>query len=139
MADGSWNKITGAERVTSTVRGDAINAEDDGVKELEDMYNLPGMLTAAEADCLYSLGKFNQCVGVIVEFGSWKGKSIVVLVRGAAKVHSEKIYAIDPHRILPKEGYLEDTEATFRENIKEAGVLDQVVPMVMTSEEAARG
>lgn len=109
------------------------------MKELESAYKLPGMLTQHEVDCLYQLGQFNDQKGVIVEIGSWKGKSTVALALGAAKVHSEKIYAIDPHRILPEEGYLEDTEATFRENIKQAGVLDQVVPMVMTSEEAARG
>ena len=111
----------------------------DGVKELEDVYNLPGMLTPAEVDCLYSLGQFNQRDGVIVEIGSWKGKSTVALGRGAAKVHHEKIHAIDPHEILPEEKYFEDTEAEFLANIKQAGVDSQVVPLIMTSEEAARG
>jgi predicted O-methyltransferase YrrM len=111
----------------------------DAVKELEDVYKLPGMLTIGEVDCLYRLGQFDQREGVIVEIGSWKGKSTIALARGAAKVHSEKIYAIDPHRVLPEEGYFEDTEAAFLANIKQAGVEDQVVPLVMTSEEAARG
>jgi predicted O-methyltransferase YrrM len=111
----------------------------DGVKELEDVYNLPGMLTPAEVDCLYSLGQFNQCAGVIVEIGSWKGKSTVALARGAAKVHAEKIHVIDPHKILPEEKYFEDTEAEFLANIKQAGVDSQIVPLIMTSAEAARG
>ena len=96
------------------------------------------MLTDHEVDCLYQLGQFNDKQGVIVEIGSWKGKSTVALALGAANVHTEKIYAIDPHRIMPEEGYLEDTEAEFLANIRQAGVEHQVVPMVMTSEAAAK-
>lgn len=107
------------------------------LKNLESVYQLPGMLTTHEVDCLYRLGQFNDRQGVIVEIGSWKGKSTVALGLGAAKVHSEKIYAIDPHRIMPEEGYLEDTEAEFLANIKRAGVDHQVVPMIMTSQAAA--
>jgi len=109
------------------------------MKELDDVYHLPGMLTLAEIDCLFQLGQFNRYNGVIVEIGSWKGKSTVALARGASKVHNEKIYAIDPHKILPEEGYQEDTEAEFRATIKQGGVDDRVVPLIMTSAEAARG
>jgi len=108
------------------------------VKNLESVYQLPGMLTTHEVDCLYRLGQFSEQKGVIVEIGSWKGKSTVALALGAAKVNAEKIYAIDPHRIMPEEGYLEDTEADFLANIKQAGVENQIVPMVMTSEAAAQ-
>jgi predicted O-methyltransferase YrrM len=109
------------------------------VKELDDVYHLPGMLTAAEVDCLFRLGQFNQCQGVIVEIGSWKGKSTVALARGSAKGSNEKIYAIDPHSILPEERYFEDTKSEFLANVARAGVADRVIPMVMTSEEAAKG
>jgi predicted O-methyltransferase YrrM len=78
--------------------------ESEAVKELDDIYPMPGMLTAAEVDCLFKLGQFNQCEGVIVEIGSWKGKSTLALARGAARVHKEKIYAIDPHRLQREEG-----------------------------------
>jgi predicted O-methyltransferase YrrM len=109
------------------------------VKELDDVYHLPGMLTPAEVDCLFQLGQFNQRQGVIVEIGSWKGKSTVALARGSAKKTDEKIYAIDPHSILPEERYFEDTTSEFLANVDRAGVKDQVIPMVMTSEEAAKG
>lgn len=109
------------------------------MQELEDVYRLPGMLTLAEIDCLFQLGQYDQRNGVIVEIGSWKGKSTVALARGARKVNGAKIYAIDPHKILPEEGYYEDTEAEFRATLLQAGVDDCVVPMIMTSEEAARG
>jgi MMP 1-O-methyltransferase len=108
------------------------------VKELEDVYHLPGMLTPAEVDCLFHLGQFNQRQGVIVEIGSWKGKSTVALARGSAKKNAEKIYAIDPHSVLPEEGYFEDTKSEFLANVARARVEDRVVPMIMTSQEAAK-
>jgi predicted O-methyltransferase YrrM len=109
------------------------------VKQLEDVYHLPGMLTPAEVDCLFHLGQFNQRQGVIVEIGSWKGKSTVALARGSAKKTHEKIYAIDPHSILPEERYFEDTKSEFLANVARAGIEDGVVPMIMTSQEAAKG
>ena len=109
------------------------------MKKLDDIYPMPGMLTAAEVDCLFKLGQFNQCEGVIVEIGSWKGKSTIALARGAAVTHGEKIFAVDPHKPLAEEGYTEDTEAEFLDNIQKAGVADRVVPMTMTSQDAARG
>lgn len=109
------------------------------MNELEEIYALPGMLTYAEVDCLFKLGQFNQRNGVIVEIGSWKGKSTVALARGASKSHGEQIYAIDPHSVLPEEGYLEDTKAEFLANIKQAGIESRVVPLIMTSADAARG
>ena len=107
--------------------------------ELADVYQAPGMLTATEVDFLYRLGRLNHCGGVIVEIGSFKGKSTIALARGAAATHGAMVYAIDPHRIQPEEGYLEDTEGEFLANIKKAGVGKQVVPMIMTSEAAAKG
>jgi MMP 1-O-methyltransferase len=109
------------------------------VKELADVYKVPGMLTAHEVDCLFLLGQIDHCDGVIVEIGSWKGKSTIALARGAATTHREKIYAIDPHAVQPEEGYLDDTRAEFLANLKQAGVDSQVVPMIMNSEKAAHG
>jgi MMP 1-O-methyltransferase len=109
------------------------------VKELDDVYHLPGMLTPAEVDCLFQLGQFNQRQGVIVEIGSWKGKSTVALARGSAKKTDENIYAIDPHSILPEERYFEDTKSEFLANVARAGIKDRVIPMIMTSQEAAKG
>jgi predicted O-methyltransferase YrrM len=96
------------------------------------------MLTNDEVDFLYRLGQFNHCAGAIVEIGSFKGKSTVALARGAAATHGAPVYAIDPHCIQPEEGYLEDTEAAFLANIEAAGVASHVVPLIMTSEAAAK-
>lgn len=108
------------------------------MNELDIVYNTPGMLTQSEIECLYRLGQFNDQKGVIVEIGSWKGKSTIALALGTAKVKGEKIYAIDPHRIMPEEGHMEDTEAEFLANIERSGVSEHIVPMIMSSEAAAR-
>lgn len=109
------------------------------VREVADVYKIPGMLTDGEVDFLYRLGQVNHCAGVIVEIGSFKGKSTIALARGAAATHKAQVYAIDPHRIQPEEGYLEDTEAAFLANLKKGGVENQVVPMMMTSDAAVKG
>ncbi len=109
------------------------------MKELYEILEVPGMLTQNEVEYLYRLGQINSGKGVIVEIGSWKGKSTISLARSSIAAGGEKVYAVDPHKPLAEEGYFEDTEAEFRKNIKEAGVEACVVPMVMTSEAAAKG
>lgn len=49
------------------------------------------MLTRAEVECLFRLGQFNERDGVIVEIGSWKGKSTAAFGRGAASAHADKV------------------------------------------------
>ena len=101
-----------------------------------------GLLSDAETECLYLLAK--KCGGsTIVEIGSWKGKSTVCLALGSKAGGSGKVFAIDPHSGLAdscaKLYYPEDTGPIFRENIKRARVDDIVTPLVMKSEEAAKG
>ena len=54
-------------------------------------------------------------------------------------ISGEKVYAVDPHKVLAEEDYLEDTKAEFLNNLKEAGVESHVVPMVVSSKEAVKG
>ena len=93
-----------------------------------------GWLTENEAKYLYSLAYRGPGKGALVEIGSWKGKSTIVLATGSRAAGRERVYAIDHHKGgLDQEGlgYVEvDTEAEFRQNIKNAGIEDYVVPMV---------
>ena len=61
------------------------------------------MLTRAEVECLFRLGQFNERDGVIVEIGSWKGKSTAALERGAASAHADKVSTPSiPIEFVPK-------------------------------------
>ena len=101
-----------------------------------------GWLTQNEAKYLYSLAYRGPGKGALVEIGSWKGKSTIVLATGSRAAGRERVYAIDHHKGgLDQEGlgYVEvDTEAEFRQNIQSAGIEDYVVPMVMKSSEAVQ-
>ena len=101
--------------------------------------NIEGWLTNSEGEYLYSLAKNGQAKGVIVEIGSWKGKATIWLAAGTKQAKREKVYAIDHHRGSIEHGANVWTYPEFERNIKQAGIDDVVVPIIMKSEEAARG
>jgi predicted O-methyltransferase YrrM len=101
--------------------------------------HVPGWLTDAEGELLFNLAKECTGRGVIVEIGSWKGKSTIWLGRGSQAGQGVKIYAIDPHEGTPghkRQGEL-STLDEFKKNLSQAGVADLVVPLVATSGTAA--
>lgn len=101
-----------------------------------------GWLGKREGPYLYSLAKIGSTNGVIVEIGSWKGRSTIWLAKGSEAVHGGKVYAIDPHVGSPelKElGYQEKhTLEEFSLNIRMAGVESVVKPVVKTSVDAMK-
>ena len=112
-------------------------------KELEKTSDLEksidGWLTEKEGVCLYELAKKCSGKGVIVEIGSWKGKSTVCLAKGALAGNKSKVYAVDPHKdSMEHKEFMEgkSTFEEFEENIKSAGVKDCVEPLVKASKEA---
>ena len=50
---------------------------------LKEIKTIDGWLSPNEAELLFNLTKRNPYDGVIVEIGSWKGKSTVCLGRGS--------------------------------------------------------
>lgn len=115
-----------------------MNIQEQEVIEL--VQDVGGWLTNEEAITLYSLAKNCTGEGVIVEVGSWMGKSTICLGKGSLAGCRAKVYTIDPHTGAGGI-YGEDiwTFDTFKENIRAAGVSDIVVPLVSTSEEASKG
>ncbi len=98
---------------------------------------IQGWLAGTEGALLYSLAKKCNPNGVIVEIGSWKGKSTIFLARGSKAGQGAGVYAIDSH-----EGNAEvlvdiPTFDEFKKNIANAQLADIVVPIVKTSQEAA--
>jgi len=97
-----------------------------------------GYLSGPEGELLYRLAR-NCCGrGVIVEIGSWKGRSTIWLAFGSREGTGRKIIAVDPH-VSYSEMPTGNSFREFRQNLKNAGVEEMVEPVVKTSEEAARG
>ncbi len=124
----------------NTTRVEYQEQEYEEVKKLVD--RVDGWIGKREANYLYLLAKEGAKKGAIVEIGSWKGKTTTLLAKASQAVRGKQVYAIDPHKGGPdqeKSGYKEvNTEAEFRKNIRDAGLEDIVIPMVMTSERAAK-
>jgi len=92
---------------------------------------LPGWLSYEEGETLYELAKACRGRGVIVEIGSWRGKSTMCLGLGSKAGNRVPIYAIDPHS--------EHTFGDFTKNVEAAGISDIVTPMPGRSQELAEG
>jgi len=87
------------------------------------------------------LAKRCRAPGVIVEIGSWKGRSTICLASGSLAGNGVPVYAVDPHTGSSEHhrhfGEVWTLE-TFRSNVRRAGVDHIVRPIVQTSEAAAR-
>ena len=90
-----------------------------------------GWLAPAEAEALFEAAKSCTGRGVIVEIGSWKGKSTICLARGSQAGACLAVYAIDRHTDRSYEA--------FQRNITRAGVADRVHPIRSRSQDAADG
>ena len=103
---------------------------------------IDGWLTEPSSNLLYSLAKNCKGKGIIVEIGSWKGRSTTALGFGSKAGKKVKILAIDHHTGSPFERQLFDkpiwTFEEFKRNIKKAKIDDMVIPKVATSEEVAK-
>jgi predicted O-methyltransferase YrrM len=100
-----------------------------------------GWLTDKEGELLYNFAKNCTGKGVIVEIGSWKGKSTIWLGKGSKSGNKVKVYAIDPHVGSSEHRRIHGNIWTFEEfakNIKNAEVDDIIVPIVKTSKEASK-
>lgn len=90
---------------------------------------LPGWLSYEEGETLYRLAESCTGSGVIVEIGSWRGKSTTCLGLGSKAGNGVKIFAVDRH-----------TDGTFPDwerNVQAAGVEDLVTPIKGLSQELA--
>jgi predicted O-methyltransferase YrrM len=100
---------------------------------------IDGYLFDEEGPFLMSLAQ--QCTGqgVIVEIGSYCGKSTVWLATGSQCGAGVTVYAIDHHEGSPEhqvDTTFHGTEKRFRDTIRGAG-LDGIVTAVVTTSEAA--
>lgn len=107
-------------------------------KELADA--IEGWLGDREGEALFYLAKNCTGKGVIVEIGSWKGKSTIWLGKGSLAGNRVTIYAIDTHTGSSEHKDLYGNVWTYEEfqnNIKNAGLNDVVRPVRKKSSTAA--
>ncbi len=103
--------------------------------------NIDGWISEIETKFLYDTAKKLRTGGVIVEIGSWKGRSTICLALGSKEGGEAKVYAIDPHTGSPDlvaPGEKVWTYDQFIKNDREAGVADLIIPVVSTAEEAIK-
>ena len=93
--------------------------------------DIPGWLTDEEGEALFELARSCRGDGVIVEIGSWKGKSTVCLGLGSQAGNKLPIYAVDPHA--------DYRFGDFKDNIERAGISELVRPIASLSQPAADG
>ena len=91
--------------------------------------DVPGWLTDEEGEALYELARRCSGRGVIVEIGSWKGKSTICLGLGSRAGAGVRIYAVDPHA--------DYRFGDFKANVERAGIADLVTPIASLSQPAA--
>lgn len=108
-------------------------------KVLKITRHIDGWLSDREGIFLYEMA--SQCTGkgVIVEIGSWHGKSTIWLAAGSKDFSNTKVYAIDHHQgseetTIARSSY--NTFSIFKQNILKVGLDDIVEPIIMTSEQA---
>ena len=111
-------------------------------KIVRDIFDrIEGLLEEKEGELLYNIAKDCRVEkGVIVEIGSFKGRSTICLGKGSKGGNQARIYAIDPHMgtSVHKFFKIPQTYDEFKKNIKIAGIDDVVFPIFKTSKEAAK-
>ena len=100
-----------------------------------------GQISEKECLLLYTLAK-RVSKGVIVEVGSYRGRSTVALALGTRAGAKVPVYAVDPHEVFT--GVLggtfgpQDRVCMFR-NLLDAGVAESVAVVGLPSQVAAQG
>jgi predicted O-methyltransferase YrrM len=132
---GLWNPL----RVLLPSRQQRLPGEDTD-QITGQVERVEGWLTPEEGRLLYRLARNCTGAGVIVEIGSWKGKSAIWLGKGSKAGAKIPVCAVDPHTGSPEHRQRLGEVWTFDEfqaNIRAAGLVGLVVPLRQTSEEAA--
>ncbi len=111
---------------------------------LAQIRSIEGWLSDREALFLHLLARLCVGKGVIVEIGSWKGKSTICLGLGSLAGNGIPVYAIDPHDCaydstgsLIRHAHL-TTFDEFRANLRKARLEEIVHAIVRSSDDALK-
>lgn len=106
-------------------------------KLVDEIFTIHGFIQKPEGQLLYQLAQSTTGQGVIVELGSWKGRSTIFLGLGSKAGSKKKIYAIDHFKGNNSLGF-ENTFSAFKQNIQRFKLQSLVTPINKTTKEAAR-
>ncbi|MDH3491983.1 MAG: class I SAM-dependent methyltransferase [Acidobacteriota bacterium] len=108
---------------------------------VSDLKHVDGYLGAVEIHFLALLGAHPTAVGEVLEIGSFKGKSTIVLAKAAQLANTGRIYAVDPmfspSVTDPEMAEGEISLDDFRKNLAEHDCGDRVELYQMRSKELA--
>ncbi len=117
----------------------ACQSEKD-LLELLDLQQVPGFINNKRALILYRAAKGLRKDAVVVELGSYKGKSTICLAKGLQDAGNlgACVYAVDPFKgVLTPHLCVGPTYEAFKQNLVKCGVEKFVEPLQMTSKAAA--
>ncbi|RLC39554.1 MAG: hypothetical protein DRH33_02540 [Candidatus Nealsonbacteria bacterium] len=95
--------------------------EIESIKQLVQNIDEKHSVSDKEGEFLYNAAKNCMGRGVIIEIGSWKGRSTIWLGRGSKAGNKVKVFAIDPHTGSPWHRKMYGkvwTYEEFKKNIK---------------------
>lgn len=108
---------------------------------LLDAGDVEGHLTGKEMRFLCLLAAVPTARGSILEIGSFKGKSTVILARASALAGDDRVHAVDPLNAPsstdPGLGGADSSADDFHRNLQRKGVAERVSHHAMRSEELA--
>ncbi|HEV8621132.1 MAG TPA: class I SAM-dependent methyltransferase, partial [Nitrospiraceae bacterium] len=102
--------------------------------------SVEGWLSDREIVFLYNAARACSPGGVILEIGSWKGKSTICLAKGSYAGGKALVYAVDPHvGTLEQNHWLGGGSSLddFKRNIEAARIANLVIPVVKRSQDLA--
>jgi hypothetical protein len=124
--------------VTPVLPPNFVQARDAIVRDTVDV---EGHLSGNEMRFLCLLAAAPTTEGAILEIGSFKGKSTVLLAKAAALAGHDRVHAVDPLNAPsstdPDLGGAASSAGDFHENLRRKGVRDAVTHHPMRSEELA--
>ncbi|MEH1822523.1 MAG: class I SAM-dependent methyltransferase [Nostoc sp.] len=135
------DQLTTSEYFIELITMAYSSPEGNALLQLIKTENIFGWGTDRECLLQYALGRWGSQTGVIVEIGSFKGRSTICFAKGVKDGNRECVVAIDPHTgappwfpAIPSAFTLKE----FEENLNVADVKSNVMTFVTDSFQAAR-
>ncbi|QSJ18558.1 class I SAM-dependent methyltransferase [Nostoc sp. UHCC 0702] len=133
--------LTTSEYFTNLIEMASSTPESNDLLNLIRTKNIFGWGTDRECLLQYALGRWGDQAGVIVEIGSFKGRSTICFAKGVKDGNREGVVAIDPHTGAPPWFPAIPSSFTLKEfenNLNIADVDHNVTTFVTDSFQAAR-